>query len=55
MCGFGLYVGCSYMAGSIARGINDSLIGILGESRCFGAKVGLRRRIVMVGANEMYG
>jgi hypothetical protein len=51
--GFGLHVVCSCMAGSVARDICGSWVGILGDGCSFGAKVDSRIMIVKVGSSEM--
>jgi hypothetical protein len=51
--GLGLCVGCSCMAGSIAKGIYGIWIRIMSGSCGAGTKVGLRRIIVMLGASDM--
>jgi hypothetical protein len=55
LCGFGLHVGYSCMAGNMVKDICDSLIGIQNECCDAGTKVGLRMMIAMVDANVMCG
>jgi hypothetical protein len=50
---FGLHVVCSCVAGSVARDICGSWVGILGDGCSFGAKVDSRIMIVKVGSSEM--
>jgi hypothetical protein len=51
--GFGLDVTCSCIAGSIARDICGSWVGILGNGCSFGMKVDSRMMIANVGSSEM--
>jgi hypothetical protein len=51
--GFGLPVACSCMAGSIARDICGSWVGILCDGGSFGTTVGSRMMIVKVDASGM--
>jgi hypothetical protein len=51
--GFGLPTACSCMAGSIARDIYDTWVGILDYDCSFGTKVGSRMMTVKVDSSGM--
>jgi hypothetical protein len=55
LCGFGLYVGCSCMAGNMMKDICGSWVGIRNECYITGTKAGLRMMIAMDDANGVCG